>query len=1393
MPVQQIYCTHCTYGTSVLELRAGDVADRVLGYSARAASLDRHELKGYYRQIERFLNYYLPADTPPEEKSRLDATTAPRRFFFCPALGNLQMVGQVSYRQSDTAGRIGSYFAHVLFAPIEAVESQPRGAAALAAAAHALPGTPADASASTVVAAPKRAGDSRRGEKREAWPTAKCLQLWDAPWVAADSPDLPLELPPLDSIDALLNGASPVLNDDLLLAFLQTPAGGDFSDPASIVPERWRAKEPAERVDLLVQTMQGLLDLGSHRRDNVLLVVEPSVAALVFYGIARLLPPAVLEGVSFSTYEPSADRLAMTVAATTFFSPETSDVRPDLYRRRGFVWNTYSGRMSDAGRPLGDYARFIVDQLLARGWAAADRLVRGFAEAGVRHPEELATLVGTHRQVDQLLSATPLPGEPWRSSPVAEKYLRGEVRRRLAEAPPGWPELHVVAGSPNHLPVLELVACDPALTDLHGPAQFLLRRLPPEKFAEMLASPRISEAAKLDALQHYVTSFNRLPDACQALWSEEAGASGHGAAPTRPLLEKLLARLPEEVLSLFRSSVPDTQWKSFLRIAMRAGRIESRSQAAIKRMVLEAIIGLDDVRLIEALIEHGDALRSCCPPPEPALGKRLHRILYDLPEHPTHFSTWLDMLGGWTDYFSEPGMAEQRLGHWRKIRAVLLSLRSGESEPPSGLVDKLRKKMPPIDYRGLAESLSRAMPIASYPDDAAGKRKQTALRKIGMAILNRSDVLPAVVWSRMSRFFEYGDWDEGRGRSGGKKRGKKKQRQRSAAAHGRRRNWAIYSLIAAAAVVLMVAVGWSVAHFRGTGAKPTMVATAGSEAARTASSAVGTSPVAAVNEADRPANQSNRSTSPSPAPPKPAPPPRPSSAQPSDDLPHDGQRPQPPPPDDGSPKQTEAAGDADPANTLKPEARATDATPTASPDPTPAKGNVPTDKTTLPPGDLQPPSPPPILSPQADEHDEAVEFITKSLALPSLTSGVLTAYNRVVLEKWREPPESVKMSLLGLDFVNQQLGDERQLVEDFSDGELRVNFVRPTDKRKDSPRLIAMFRCEDDGLSFQWTDLKKANNGINPVREWLRRCALKIERKTALDETESSENSPMFYALVAPAKLSPLPLSNGAASFDQGGLKPPPLPPLADDDLILGRGHVFARDGGIFFGQERTDAAPPYLISDLPEKYNLAAAEIDWQRDARDPNRWHVEIFLPDDELVLEKKGEINENQGLLWETEKLEQLHAEPLRSWCNKDVRALQEEVSAKLNAHATAVATFLNRNPPKCPDATNDLKTLNVVRTDFMGLVAAISDRCNKLRKDRSLLVEGLRDLRRSKRHELALFWADAQSVSATIYRRVDARTLAPYAILGDPGGDSGSNAPATRNNRAGFDDRDEGDDD
>ena len=148
MPIEQVYCTHCTYGTSALEQREGELADRVLGYSARAGSEDRNALRNDYRAIERFLYYYLPSDTPPEEKQRLDAATAPRRLFFCPSMGRLQMVGQVAYRQYDTAGRLGSYFAHVLFA------------------------------------------DRSEG----IWSPLDCLRLWDAPWVQEDSAEHPFGL-----------------------------------------------------------------------------------------------------------------------------------------------------------------------------------------------------------------------------------------------------------------------------------------------------------------------------------------------------------------------------------------------------------------------------------------------------------------------------------------------------------------------------------------------------------------------------------------------------------------------------------------------------------------------------------------------------------------------------------------------------------------------------------------------------------------------------------------------------------------------------------------------------------------------------------------------------------------------------------------------------------------------------------------------------------------------------------------------------------------------------------------------------------------------------------------------------------------------------------------------
>ena len=102
--IHQIYCTHCTHGNSALQRQQGELADRVLGYSARAGSPNAARLRQYYQQIERYVYYYLPRDTPSDEKLNLVASTAPRRLLYLPSAGGIRMVAQVCYRATDTQG-----------------------------------------------------------------------------------------------------------------------------------------------------------------------------------------------------------------------------------------------------------------------------------------------------------------------------------------------------------------------------------------------------------------------------------------------------------------------------------------------------------------------------------------------------------------------------------------------------------------------------------------------------------------------------------------------------------------------------------------------------------------------------------------------------------------------------------------------------------------------------------------------------------------------------------------------------------------------------------------------------------------------------------------------------------------------------------------------------------------------------------------------------------------------------------------------------------------------------------------------------------------------------------------------------------------------------------------
>ena len=112
--VHQIYCTHCTHGSSALARAEGESASQMLGYSARAGSLEGEPLRRLYQQIEPYLHYFLPRDTTDAQKLDCTAATAARRMFFVPPRDGLSVCGQVCYRATDCEGRPGSYFAHVL-------------------------------------------------------------------------------------------------------------------------------------------------------------------------------------------------------------------------------------------------------------------------------------------------------------------------------------------------------------------------------------------------------------------------------------------------------------------------------------------------------------------------------------------------------------------------------------------------------------------------------------------------------------------------------------------------------------------------------------------------------------------------------------------------------------------------------------------------------------------------------------------------------------------------------------------------------------------------------------------------------------------------------------------------------------------------------------------------------------------------------------------------------------------------------------------------------------------------------------------------------------------------------------------------------------------------------
>ena len=742
----------------------------MLGYSARAGSLEAQELRKCYRQIERYAYYYLPRDTPGEEKLRLIAASAPRRLIFFPSTGGLQVAGQVCYRPTDTEGRPGSYFAHVLFQ------------------------------------------DEQDGQGR--WSPADCLKLWNARgWVDEDSTTIPFVLRSLYSLSEMHQNARPAIDDGVLRSFLTTPAGGNFDDPAGVIPSRYRATPPKQRINLLANVFRGLLEIDFHQRASLLIVVEPSLAALLFYGIVRLLPPGPLQGgISFSTYEPNTERLGTTLAATIFHDPLRTDLRPDAYRSRGFAVNTFLDRRTDFRQPQAAYAVTMLQRLLAEGWDAVDRTLVNLEAVGAKTAEDFDALAAVDRIVPALFDPRqPLPGDAWRRSPMAIRYLRRILGRRLAElADPR--ALESLVGRPQHLLVLELIAAEPDAPATHAAAEYLLRQLPGERIGDLLRLEEISPEAKADVLARYVTAQGALPPGCDQLWQNaastgatEVSPGGHAGAVRTPhapregvrhaerdeydsrgddLLPRLLARLDLKTLVKFYGSVADKHSDAFVlalvvscrhvgRIGNPSGKgadlvdgLPSRSTekpASTLAPRLTAIIEtMSEESLVSLYRSHGPGFFQDYPADEPALGRRLHELIQSLSGHPSQFRDRLDLITSAAHLLPEDD-DQTAATAWSTCRAAILDI--GRLQDQRGGMFR----QPPIEQieaaaRRMTEAVVRALPRDRFEDDRTGGNKRKCLERVGSHLLAGKKLLPrdrwqfAALWQKVAWHFERGTW-----------------------------------------------------------------------------------------------------------------------------------------------------------------------------------------------------------------------------------------------------------------------------------------------------------------------------------------------------------------------------------------------------------------------------------------------------------------------------------------------------------------------------------------------------------------------------------------------------------------------------------------------------------
>lgn len=703
-----IHQVYCTLGMGVNPPNGANGAPCI----AHVGSLDGQDFDACWRDIQPYVYYQLPRDVAGEPRQQLTADTAPKRMFRVATASGWDVLGQACFLPANAPGAEGNGFAHVV------LQKEVEGGAR--------------------------------------WSAVDCLKLWGAAgWVQAAAP-LAGAAGPLRSLFDLLAQRGPAIDDQVFLSFLTARVEGPFHDPQAVIPPRWRQMPAEHRQAWFLDLFSAFLQGGSQQQGPVCLVAEPAVAALMFYGIARLVPEGpIRENLSFSTYEPEPGRAPVALAATWFALPEAAGSQPEAGAGCAAVLNTLADPPSDS-RPRTEYATAMVHRLLEKGWPEIDWRLDTLRAVKVRKIELLETLATIEQLVETLLDTGSFANQNWRKSEALTSSVRHVLLRHLQRAGDLPAALEKVIGGPAHLSVLDLAATskDPLARSV---VELLLKRVPAEKFDILLKLPSISSAEKLKAVASYIDTHETLPPGCDWLWTDWEKAAKAGDIAKMGLLPQLFMTLPAESLRKLFKNLPTLR-----AVQAVTGLLELHRSKAITTAQLTPVIDtLDDNTVLALLRQRGAAFLEEYPGDEPAMGRKLAGLLRTLPEHPDEFKNRLDwVLAG--QHLLEDERQQRIATAWANCRKGIAALgRLQEGEAPAG--EQSRINLMVSTARDLALAADEALAASLFEGDNPHLRKLECLRKIANELLGKPLMPPGPVeheylWNRIAQQLQTHQW-----------------------------------------------------------------------------------------------------------------------------------------------------------------------------------------------------------------------------------------------------------------------------------------------------------------------------------------------------------------------------------------------------------------------------------------------------------------------------------------------------------------------------------------------------------------------------------------------------------------------------------------------------------